>query len=169
MRCSPALRKSCRHARGITLIECLVYIGFSMVLLGAGLLAFSHNLDNTKNLRRNVDDISRTLHAGEQWRMDIRAATAPIQVDASAQTVRIPTRTSEVSYRFAESQVWRKANRDAEWSSLLPKVKQSEMLLDSRTHVQACRWELELQTQVKNVRVRPLFTFLAVPGAPSKP
>jgi Tfp pilus assembly protein PilV len=169
MRCSPALREQSQRARGITLIECLVYIGFSMVLLGAGLLALSRNLDNTKSLRRNVDDITRALHAGELWRMDIRAATAPIQVDANAQTIRIPTRDSEVSYRFAESQVWRKANRDAEWSSLLPKVQQSEMLLDSRTQVQACRWELELQTQAKNVRVRPLFTFLAVPGVPSQP
>ena len=170
MKCCPTLpdRKSF-EMRGFTLIECLVYIGLSMVLLGAGLLAFSRCLDNTKGLRRNADDITRALHAGELWRMDVRAATAPIQVNASEQTIRIPTRGSEVSYRFADAQVWRKPNRDAEWSSLLVKVKNSQMLTDARTRVQAYRWELELETAKKSVRVRPLFTFIAVQGTQSKP
>lgn len=155
--------------RGITLVDCLVYIGLSVLLLGAAALAFSRCLDNSKGLRRNADDITRTLHVGEIWRMDIRAATGAIEAELNEQTIRIPTRNSEVSYRFADSQVWRKANPAAEWTSVLPKVKASSMQTDNRSRVKAWRWELELEAVKKNARVRPLFTFLAVPGTQMKP
>jgi hypothetical protein len=45
------------------------------------------------------------------------------------------------------------------------------MTADKREHVTAWRWELELQTRatgsVKPGRIRPLFTFLAVPEHPT--
>jgi len=155
--------------RGITLIDCLVYIGLSVLLLGAAALAFSRCLDNTKGLRRNVDDITRTLHVGEVWRMDIRAATGAIEAELNEQTIHIPTKNSQVSYRFADSQVWRKANPGAEWTAVMPRVKASSMQSDNRSQVKVWRWELELEAVKKNARVRPLFTFLAVPAAQSKP
>jgi hypothetical protein len=155
--------------RGVTLIDCLVYIALSVILLTAAGIAFSRFQDNTKGLRRNADDITRALHVGEVWRMDIRAATGAIEAELEDQTIHIPTRTAEVSYRFADAQVWRKANRGAEWTAVLAKVKHSQMQADDRARVKAWRWEVELETVKKSARVRPLFTFVAVPGHPSKP
>ena len=155
--------------RGITLIDCLVYIALSVLLLGAAGIAFSRFLDNTKGLRRNADDITRALHVGEVWRMDIRAATGAIEAELEDQTIHIPTRTDQISYRFANAQVWRKANRGAEWTPVLSRVKNSQMESDNRTRVKAWRWEVELETVKKSARVHPLFTFIAVPSISTKP
>jgi hypothetical protein len=122
-----------------------------------------------KGLRRNADDITRALYAGELWRDDMRSATRPIQVEPSTQIIHIPRRDGEVLYQFVESQVLRKAKPDAPWVVLLPKVQRSQMEADVRVHVTAWRWELELQPSRKPARVRPAFTFLAVPGRTNLP
>ena len=157
------------HSPAFTIIECLVYIGLFAVLLGLGTVAFYRCFDNMKGLRRNADDITRAVHAGELWRNDIRAAARAIQVDETDQTIRIPQRDREVFYRFADTQVFRKTGADAPWLPLLPKVKSSQMTSDPRAHVTAWRWELELQISRKDTRVRPLFTFLAVPDFGNPP
>ena len=158
-----------RRSRAFTLIECLVYIGLFAFLLGLGTVAFYRCFDNMKGLRRNADDITRAVHAGELWRNDIRAAARAIQVDQTDQTIRIPQRDREVFYRFADTQVFRRAGADAPWLPLLSKVQNSQMTNDPRAHVTAWCWELELQPTRKNVRTRPLFTFLAVPENGKQP
>jgi len=140
-----------------------------MVLLGLGTVAFYHCFDNMKGLRRNANDITRAVNAGELWRNDIRAAARTIQVDEADQTIRIPQRDREVFYKFADTQVFRKTGADAPWLPLLSKVQGSQMTRDLRAHVTAWRWELELQTLRKEARVRPLFTFLAVPEPANSP
>ena len=163
---TPALQAD---ARAFTIIECLVYIGLFALLLGLGTVAFYRCFDNMNGLRRNADDITRAVHAGELWRNDIRAAARAIQLDESNQTIRIPQRDREVFYRFAEMQVFRKTGAEAPWLALLARVKGSQMTSDPRTHVTAWRWELELQSARKDSRLRPLFTFIAVPDSGNPP
>jgi len=152
-----------------TIIECLVYLGLCMLLLGLGTVAFYRCFDNMKGLRRNTSDITRAVNAGELWRNDIRAAARTIQLDEADQTIRIPQKDREVAYRFSDMQVFRKTGVDAPWLLLLSRVQGSRMTSDPRTHVTAWRWELELQAARKEARVRPLFTFLAVPESGNPP
>jgi hypothetical protein len=46
----------------------------------------------------------------------------------------------------------------------VPGVKSSKIAHDPRQKVTAWRWEIELATRKKAVRVRPLFSFEAVPA-----
>jgi hypothetical protein len=162
-------RRCTVRSRAFTIIECLVYTGLFALLLGLGTVAFYRCFDNMKGLRRNADDITRAVHAGELWRNDIRAAARAIQVEQTDQTIRIPQRDREVFYRFADTQVFRKTGTDAPWLPLLSKVQSSQMTRDPRAHVTAWRWELELQISRKDTRLRPLFTFLAVPENGKQP
>jgi hypothetical protein len=43
------------------------------------------------------------------------------------------------------------------------------MHADPRQHVRAWRWEVELAAYRKGARIRPLFTFVAVPNPANKP
>jgi len=75
----------------------------------------------------------------------------------------IPRTNGLVVYLSGDGNVWRKEGEAAP-KLVLPRVKSSLMLSDSRQSATARCWELELGTRKKVVRVRPLFTFLAVPS-----
>jgi len=167
----PAVIRSDREPRShaFTIIECLVYIGLLMVLLGVAMVAFYHCFDNMKGLRRNAADITRAVRAGELWRADVRAATSAIKFVEAEHAIHIPQRDREVAYKFADAQVWRKTGAGAPWIVLLSKVQSSQITSDPRTHVTAWRWELELQPVRKSARVKPLFTFFAVPNTGNQP
>jgi len=161
-----------RRAAGtdaVTLIECLVYISLVFVILGLATVAFYRCFDNMKSLRRNTDDITQALHAGELWRADIRAATKPVQFEAADQLLRISHQSGEVAYKFADAQVLRRTGADASWVVVLPKVEKSQMQAAARNQVTAWQWELELKALRKPAAMRPLFTFTAVPGATGTP
>jgi hypothetical protein len=155
-----------RHARlrGITLIECLVYIGALATVFGMGTAAFYHCAANSAALRRNVDDITQVLHVGERWRTDVRAATQPVRLDAAEQTLHLAHGETVVAYKFADHQILRRANASAPWVVILPRVAQSQMQPEPRVHVTGWRWELELKTLREPTPLRPLFTFTAAPG-----
>jgi Tfp pilus assembly protein FimT len=163
--------RSQKYVRGFTIIECLVYISVMAVILGIGLMAFYRCWDDNKAITRNGNDIVRTLKAGETWRADMRAATGPIHVvtTSSEQTVRIPSGKKDLTYSFANGELRKRTGNDSPWYVVLPKVKSSQMEMDKRDAVTAWRWELELASQRKNAKVRPLFTFEVVPGNSSKP
>lgn len=144
----------------------MVYSGVCMVLLGVAFVAFYRSFENMKQLYRASEDITRTVHAGEVWRADVRAASRPIEFNHAEQTLRIPRADREVIYRFTDGQVFRKSKADAPWTVLLANVARSEMQTERRTQVTAWRWEVELLTKKKNTRVRPLFTFLAAAPQP---
>jgi len=152
--------------RGFTLIECLIYISVMAVILSIGLAAFYRCWDDNKAISRNSNDIIRTLKAGEIWRADVRAATGPIVIITtnSEQLVRIPTGKRERVYSFANGEVRKQKDTDNSWQVILPSVKSSQMEIDKRDHVTAWRWEVELASKRKDAKVRPLFTFEAVPG-----
>jgi hypothetical protein len=156
-----------RRSRGaFTLIECLVYLGVYVALVGFGSFAFYRCYDHMKAMRRNSEDIINAVHAGEAWRNDIRQAAKPLRFEPADQTLRIQRSDKEIAYRFANGQVLRQSSAGAPWLVLLPRVQRSEMQADPRAHVTAWRWELELQNQQKSARVRPLFTFVAAPPQP---
>jgi hypothetical protein len=153
-----------RGQRAVMLIECLVYMAVFVVLLGLGSLALYRGLDNMRALHRNADDIARALNAGEIWRNDIRSATGPIQLVRDSRVIEIPHARGEISYKFADAQVLRKAGSKTAWTVLLPKVQSSQMTVDTRQYVTAWHWELELQTSSRaSIHIHPLFTFFAVP------
>ena len=152
--------------RGFTIIECMVYCGVYVLLIGLAFFAFYRCFDNMRNLRRNSDDITRAVQAGEIWRDDIRRATAPIQFNAAEHTLRIQQGDRAVAYQFAGAQVLRQSRGDGPWTVLLARVQHSEIQADRRARVTAWRWDLELQPNQKRVRVKPLFTFIAAPPQP---
>ncbi len=162
---SPARRTRERRPTGYLLIECLVYMSVMFLLMGVAYCAFYRFMDNSRILRGNTDDIARAMHAGELWRADLRAATGSIQWEAGAEgfTLIIPDARGGVSYQMTNNAMLRRVGSGA-WATVLNRVKASAMSADTRTNVTAWRWELELQPRArKPSRVRPLFTFTAVP------
>jgi hypothetical protein len=158
--------------RAYLLIEALVYIAVIVALLGAGYAAMYRCVDSSIALRRNADDITGALHAGERWRADVRAATSQPRVENTdgGQLLHLEGARGTVVYSFTSNAVFRSVS-GGPWGHVLEHVKSSNMAPDQREHVTAWRWELEVQPRakgsVKPGRVRPLFTFLAVPEQPA--
>jgi hypothetical protein len=119
-------------------------------------------------LRRNAEDISRALVAGERWRADVRAAAGNIRVESinAEQLLRLPGPRGELQYRFTEGAVSRRLN-PGPWVTLLTNVVSSQMESDPRRQVSSWRWEVELMSRAKLPQTKPLFTFIAVPAAAS--
>jgi len=158
--------------RGYLMIEVLFYLAVIAALMGAGYAALYRCMDSSIALRRNADDITSALHAGERWRADVRSATSQVRLESTAdgQLLYLESASGTVAYRFATNTVTRRVGAGP-WVRLLPNVKSSTMTSDPREYVTAWRWELELEPRakgsVKPGRVRPLFTFIAVPERPS--
>jgi hypothetical protein len=154
--------------------EALVYIGVVMLLLGVGYAAMYRCIDNSVVLRRNANDITRSIQAGERWRNDVRGSSGGLRLEATpeGQVLRLAQARGTVDYRFEEGTVYRRSNGGS-WVKAIDGVTSSSMAEDVRTNVVAWRWELELKPQVKGAvkpgAVRPLFTFLAVPQPHTAP
>jgi hypothetical protein len=157
---------------GYLLIEALAYFAVLMVLLGAGFLAVYRCIDNATVLSGNASDIATAMTVGERWRADIRAADQGVTVETGPtnQLLHLRSALGSVDYRYADGALYRRAD-DRPWARLMNNVQSSSMQPDPRSQVTAWRWELELQPRakasVKASRVRPLFTFLAVPPTPN--
>ena len=148
---------------GYLLIECLVYLSVIVVILGLGLGAFYTCWDYSKALHYATDDINAALHAGERWRADIRNATGKITVEATpaGERLRIPHGANEIIYNFNAGEVRRQIASSDFSELLLPKVKVSQMVTETRGPVAAWRWEVELTPHRKETRLPLLFTFEA--------
>ncbi len=157
-----------RPQRGYLLTEALVYIGVVFVILGIGYMAMYRCIDHCVLMRRNADDIARAVHAGERWRADVRAGSqlARLEGPHGDQVLRLEGPRGRVDYRCAAGVVYRRS-APGDWVCVLDRVKACSFELDARPQASAWRWELELQPRAKGAlkpgRVRPLFTFLAVP------
>ena len=156
---------------GIMLVDCLMYIALLAVILTLTFAAFYRANENAKNLAQNSADIVRALNVGERWREDVRAASGPLRVEENAKEtlLQVPQAAGEVRYRLRDGIISRQTSGNTNWIDLLPNVKSSRMEPDPRRHVTAWRWELELQGRQKVARVKPLFTFQAVPATGTKP
>jgi hypothetical protein len=157
--------KSVTRDAGYLLIEYMIYMGLAVVVIGVAFAAFYKFFDHSRDLSRNAEDIIRVLRVGELWRADIRNATAPPQLRTEEGLVacEMTSTNSRIAYVFADGAVWRQAGDDPP-RQVLPRVRASQMIQEQRDAMTCWRWELELQTRKKVVRVRPLFTFLAVPA-----
>ena len=157
-----------RRGAGYMLVEALVYIGLVVVVLGTGYAVMYRCVENSTVLRRNAQDMTAALNAGERWRADIRASRHPLQIESSetSQTLQLKTEKGEVVYRFETNTVTRSVEGQP-GIRLLTDVKSSEMQANPRKEVIAWQWEVELLPRAKGYykpgRVRPLFTFTAVP------
>ncbi len=147
------------------LLECLLYIAVLALVMTLAFGAFYRCLDNSRDLSRRTEEILRTLRVGELWRTDIRQAVGPpvLANDPELHAFEIPTTNGLVVYGFGNGAIWRKAG-DHEPKQILPQVKASRMVQDQLRNVTSWRWELELATKKKLVKVRPLFTFEAIPA-----
>lgn len=150
-----------RAARdGVMMVEAMVYIALLGIVLIIASQVFNKGMSESAGLQRNVADIERAIHAGERWRADVRSATGPIQ--ANEQSFTIPQKEGAIVYEIRTNQLRRIAANRSE--VFLADVKDSKMIEERRGNVVGWRWELELQRRRKEARVRPLFTFMAVPG-----
>lgn len=150
------------------LMELLVYMGIVVGLLSLGCVALFRCIDSSIALRHSADDVAGALQAGERWRSDVRAAAGNVRLEDSSgeQTLSLPRAPGGATYRCSTNGVFRRVG-EGPWVRLLANVKASKMEPDRRQNVAAWRWELELRPQAKGTvkpsRIRPLFTFLAVP------
>ena len=162
-----------RLCQGYSLTECLVYIAAAFVLLGVGFVAMQRCIDNSVLLRRNAHDIARAVHIGEVWRSDIRKAEqVRLNEGAGAGVLQIQTQTNRIEYRFTDGAVQRRVE-PGPWGQVLDRVKDSTMRTAPRQNIAVWCWELELEptkrSGVQASRIRPLFTFVAVPEAKATP
>jgi Tfp pilus assembly protein FimT len=155
-----------RQRRGFLLIEMLVYIAILVVVLAVTMRGFYQCWDNSKALRRNADDIIRALHAGEQWRADVRAATGAVQLTRTdgGEQLLVPSAAGPIIYTFAKGELRRQTPSTAATNLLLSNIQSSQMQSEPRQRVRAWAWELELKPTRKDAKVRPLFTFETVAG-----
>ncbi len=160
-----------RRQAGLMLLECLVYLGVFALILTFAFGIFFQSWQNEHKLRRNANEITAALNAGERWRADLRAATGPVQLTGTTNEpgLRIPQAQGEVSYLFWHGGVWRDDPRLREPNLLLGNVTASRMAPDPRQKVTAWRWDIELKSREHKRLVRPLFTFLAVPPPAAAP
>jgi hypothetical protein len=152
--------------RAIVLIDLLVYISLLAFVLILMAVAFDQGMQQCTHLRRNVADIERAMKAGERWRSDVRAATGEpwTEMKDGQEFFHIPVGTNEIAYSFQSNRVYRFDLGKEAWEVALLNVKGTEILAEKREHAAGWRWELELERRQRTAHVRPLFTFLAVPG-----
>lgn len=160
-----------KSAGGFLMVDCLIYIVVWSVIVGLAFSSFYRCLSSSRDLSRNANDVVRALQAGERWRDDIRAATGPprLVTENDAVAFEIPTPSSLTVYIFEKDSIWRKADLAAPWQKVLAGVKSSRMERSPRKKVVAWSWEVELQTKKQQVRVRPLFNFVAVSSSDQNP
>ena len=159
------------HSSGLSLIECLVYISLFALFIVLVMTTYFRARDASDALRRQANDVTRTLAAGERWREDMRTATAPPRVvEENGQTwLALACGTNTTVYTHFNSTVWRQAHTNQSWQPVLGRVKSSRIEADTRAHVTAWRWEVELQMKDPRKQTKPLFTFLAVAPKENRP
>lgn len=165
------LPRNISHARrssGLFLIECLVYISVFAILLGGATTVFYFCWDHSQALIYATDDITSALHAGERWRVDVRAATGKITVETTAtgEVMRIPQGARTISYRFESGEIRRQIDALSNSPLQLANVKTSQMEMDARGAVTAWRWELETVPRRKEMLLPLRFTFEAAQMRP---
>ena len=157
--------------RGMALVDCLAYMALLAIILTMAFASFYRAMEHSRDLTRNAADIARALHAGEQWRADVRASTRPPRLETVGdETLFLLTRgAGEVSYAFRAGGVLRQALPNTNWVELLPRAVSSRMFEERRQFVDVWRWEVELKGGQRSVRIRPLFSFQAVASGARNP
>lgn len=157
-----------RRTHGVALLDCIVYLTLLAVIFGFAVAAFLETVSRSTELDYIATSTVQALHAGEQWREDVRQAQAPPQsvvVDGRAE-LHIRTASGVTSYAVQDSVLRRRTSETAPWAEVLSRVKSSRFSEDRRKHVTAWRWELELETRQDREKSSRVLTFQAVPLQP---
>ncbi len=127
MRIRPSSQK--HRQRGAQLLECLVYIAIFFVVADIGYCELYHCWSDSAAFRREADEITQSLRAGEHWRADVRAATGPIEttINGAVKAMRIPQSGGDVVYLWSNGQVRRRAPDDRREAVAVSNVKSSVM------------------------------------------
>ncbi|MCX7865575.1 pilus assembly FimT family protein [Limisphaera sp. VF-2] len=154
-----------RPVRGAALIELVVYIAVAGVILVGSMKAFYECFSASHRLREQAQRISQALRAGERWRADVRLATGPPQLESmpGGQRMTIPQANGRVQYEFGPEGVYRAGPEHAGPVLVLRNVAASQVQSELRHGVAVWRWDLALVPDRRSTRLRPVFTFLAVP------
>ena len=154
--------------RGIALLDCIVYLTLLAVILGFAFTAFLDTVSRSTELDYIATSTVQALHAGEQWREDVRRAqVAPQILTADGRTeMHIRTAAGVTSYAVQDSTLRRRAGEKAPWIDILTRLKSSRFAEDRRKQVTAWRWEVELETRQDREKSNRAFTFQAVPLMP---
>ena len=161
-------RRADRHTKGIALLDCLVYLTLLAIILGLAFTAFLDTVARSTELEYIATSTVQALHAGEQWRDDVRQAQDPPQLTVveGRSELHIRTAAGTTSYTVQNSVLRRRAGEKFPWTDVLGRVKASRFAEDRRRHVTAWRWEIELETRQDRERSSRVFTFQAVPRMP---
>ena len=154
-----------RSKAGVSLIECLVYIGLFAVLLTCATRFFSVIYYHNKAAASAASYTIAALDAAKHWRRDIANAKGEPKLirDDHFDVIRIDQANGEqVSYRVNGTRLER--HNSKEWVPIIRRVASSIMLPDQREQVRAWRWDLAMETRSRFLGVPVRFSFPAVPG-----
>ena len=161
---------STRSEAGVSLIECLVYIGLFAVLLTCATRFFSVVYHHNKAAASAASYTIAALDAAKHWRRDIANAKGEPKLIRGDRfdVIRIDQANGEqISYRVNGTRLER--NKGDEWIPIIRRLASSIMLPDQREHVRAWRWELAMETKSRFLGDPVRFSFTAVPGHPLAP
>ncbi len=151
-----------RPPRGITLIECLVYIGLLGAITGIATVALGRLWGATGRMAKTGDALAAALRAGERWRADIRDARGTVQPLADGTGCRIPAASGPIEWVWRDGLVWRRAaGAESVW---LGPASVSTMAAEPRGGTVSWRWEVLLVPESAKSRLEPWHSFVAVPG-----
>ena len=156
-----------RSESGVSLIECLVYIGLFAVLLTCATRFFSVVYYHNKAAASAASYTIAALDAAKHWRRDIANAKGEPKLirDDHFDVIRIDQANGEqVSYRVNGTRLER--HNSEEWVPIIRRVASSIMLPDQREHVRAWRWELAMEPKSRFLGDPVRVSFTAVPGHP---
>ena len=159
-----------RSEAGVSLIECLVYIGLFAVLLNCATRFFSVVYHHNKAATKAASYTIAALDAARHWRRDIANAKDEPELIRGDHfdVIRIDQAAGgQVSYRVNGTRLER--NNGDEWIPIIRRVASSVMLPDQREYVRAWRWELAMETKSRFLGDPVRFSFTAVPGHPLAP
>ena len=159
-----------RSESGVSLIECLVYIGLFAVLLLCGSRFFTVVYQHNKAVAKAAGYTSAALDAARHWRRDIANAKGEPELIRGERfdVIRIDQASGgQVSYRVNGTRLER--HNSKEWVPIIRRVASSIMLPDQREYVRAWRWELAMETKSRFLGDPVRFSFTAVPGHPLAP
>jgi len=151
-----------RASRAYSIQEMLVCISLIALVLSMAFVVDHAFGRSGQLLTCCVDDVMDATLAGERWREDLRSATGEVTLKDGV--LSIPQKKRAVVYRLHAGRVLRSTGGRDAWAPVIRNAKASRMVHDVRHGVASWRWELELRTRAREPRVRPLFTFRAVPG-----
>jgi hypothetical protein len=152
-----------RRNRGVALLDCLVYLTLLACIMGFGFAAFLETVGRSTELDYVATSTVQVLHAGEQWREDVRQSKTPPVIRENGTEIELQTSAGIIRYAVQGSTLRRRAGEPSPWVDALSRVKASRFAEERRTRVTAWRWEIELETRQDRERASRVFTFQAVP------